>query len=168
MSEEFKIENDKAADWALIQIRDREDERDRLITLAQEKIQELTTMIKDIEEKCDNDTKYLKSCLASYFETVKPSTDTKTQKTYKLLSGSLVFKKPSFKITHNDELLLGYLKNNDGADYIKVKETVDWAGFKKNLTVNDDGEVIDTELGVVLNPDVCGIEEVPASFDIKF
>lgn len=168
MSEEFKIENDKTADWALTQIRDAEDERDRLIALAQEKIQALTAQIKDIEEKCNNDTKYLRSCLAMYFETVKPSTDTKTQKTYKLLSGSLIFKKPSFKITHDDEKLLGYLKDNDGADYIKVKETVDWAGFKKNLTVNDNGEVIDTELGVVLNPEVCGIEEVPASFDIKF
>ena len=57
MSEDFKIADDKAADWALTQIRDAEDERDRLVALAQEKIQELTTRIKDIEEKCDNDTK---------------------------------------------------------------------------------------------------------------
>lgn len=168
MSEDFKIKDDKTADLALTQIREAEEERDRLITLAQERIQELTDQIEGFKKKCDNDTRYLRSGLAMYFETVKPSTDTKTQKTYKLLSGSLVFKKPSFKITHDDEKLLGYLKDNDGADYIKVKETVDWAGFKKNLTVNDDGEVIDTELGVVLNPEVCGIEEVPASFDIKF
>lgn len=168
MSEEFKIDNDKAADWALVQIRDAEDERDRLIALAQEKIQALTTQIKDIEEKCNNDTKYLRSCLASYFETVKPSTDTKTQKTYKLLSGSLIFKKPSFKITHNDEALIKYLKENDGVDYIKVKESVDWAGYKKVLTVNENDEVIDTELGTIIPSEVCSIEEVPASFDIKF
>lgn len=165
MSEEFKIKDDKTADLALTQIREAEEERDRLITLAQERIQELTDQIEGFKKKCDNDTRYLRSGLAMYFETVKPSTDTKTQKTYKLLSGSLVFKKPSFKITHDDEKLLGYLKDNDGADYIKVKETVDWAGFKKNLVISD-GEVIDGTTGEIIKG--CTVEEVPASFDIKF
>ena len=168
MSEEFKIENDKTADWALVQIRDAEDERDRLIALAQEKIQALTTQIKDIEEKCNNDTKYLRSCLATYFETVKPSTNTKTQKTYKLLSGSLILKKPSFKITHDDEALLNYLIENDGEEFIKIKKSIDWAEFKRTLTISDNGEVIDTGLGTIIPANVCSVEEVPASFDIKF
>ena len=167
MEEAFKIENDKTADWAITQIHEAETERDRLIKLAQDQIDNLTAKIQELTEKCENDTKYLKSCLALYFDTV-PSKETKTQKTYKLLSGTLVFKKPATKIVHDDDKLLEYLEENDGKDYIKIKKSIDWAEFKKTLTVSDDGEVVDTELGTVIPEEVCAIEDVPASFTIKF
>ncbi len=167
MDETFKITNDKTADWAVTQIHEAEDERDRLIRLAQDQIDDLTSKIQEISEKCDNDTAYLKSCLIEYFQTIKPK-ETKTQKTYKLISGTLVFKKPSVKITHNDDKLLEYLKANDGDEFIKVKESIDWAEFKKGLTVSDSGEVIDSELGTIIPNEVCAVEDVPASFNIKY
>lgn len=167
MDETFKITNDTTADWAVTQIHEAEDERDRLIALAEEKIKELNDRIEELRSKCDNDTAYLKSCLIEYFQTIKPK-ETKTQKTYKLISGTLVFKKPSFKIVHNDEKLLEYLENNDGKDFIKIKKSIDWAEFKKGLTVSDSGEVIDSELGTIISNEICAIEEVPASFNIKY
>ena len=167
MSEEFMIKDDKEADDIIVQIREAEEERDRLISLAQEKIQNLTDQIEALKDKCYNETTFLKSRLNAYFDTVKTK-ETKTQKTYKLISGTLVFKKPSVKIAHNDEALIEYLKENDGKEFIKVKESVDWAGYKKILTVNENDEVIDTELGTVIPSEVCSLEEVPASFDIKF
>lgn len=166
MEETFKIENDKMADWAIAQIHESENERDRLITLAEEQINDLNDRINELKEKCDNETKFLKSCLEMYFETV-PSKETKTQKTYKLLSGTLVFKKPSVKINHDDEALLKYLKDTEGDEYIKIKESVDWAGFKKNLVISND-EVIDEETGEVIPAEVCTVEDVPASFGIKY
>lgn len=165
--EDFKVTDDKTADWALTKIHEAEDERDRLIALAEAQVEDLKTKIEDLKNKCENETGFLKSCLAMYFETVKPK-ETKTQKTYKLLSGTLVFKKPSVKINHDDEALLNYLSENDGEDFIKIKKSVDWAEFKKNLTISDDGEVIDTELGIVIPTDACSVEEVPASFTVKF
>lgn len=167
MEDNFKIDNDKTADWAITQIHEAENERDRLIKLAQDQINDLTAKIQELTDKCDNSTAYLKSCLIEYFQTIEPK-ETKTQKSYKLLSGTLVFKKPSTKIVHDDEKLLEYLENNDGNDFIKIKKSVDWAEFKKQLKVSDDGEIIDTGLGVVLTNDVCAIEEVPASFNIKY
>lgn len=167
MEETFKICDDKAADWAITQIHEAEDERDRLIKLAQDQIDDLTFKIQEISEKCNNDTAFLRSCLVEYFQTIKPK-ETKTQQTYKLISGTLVLKKPSVKITHNDEKLIEYLENNDGLDFIKIKKSVDWAEFKKNLEISDNGEVIDTGLGVVLADDICAIEDVPASFNIKY
>lgn len=167
MDETFKITNDKTADWAVTQIHEAEDERDRLIALAEEKIKELNDRIEELKSKCDSDTAYLKSCLIEYFQTIKPK-ETKTQKTYKLISGTLVFKKPSTKITHDDEKLLAYLKANDGSEFIKVKESIDWAEFKKQLTISDNGEVIDAGLGIVLADDICAVEDVPASFNIKY
>lgn len=167
MEETFKINNDKSADWALTQIKEAEEERDRLIRLAQDQIDDLTSKIQELSEKCDCDTAFLTSALYEYFATV-PHKVTKTQESYKLLSGSLVFKKPSTKITHNDDKLIEYLEKNDGNDFIKIKKSVDWAEFKKNLKISDNGEVIDTDLGVVLANDICAVEDVPASFNIKY
>lgn len=167
MEETFKITDDKSADWAIRQIHEAEDERDRLVSLAEEQIIDLNDRISELKQKCDRDTAYLRSCLIDYFQTVK-SKETKTQKSYKLISGTLVFKKPSTKITHDDAKLLEYLENNDGNDFIKLKKSVDWASFKEQLTISDDGEVIDTELGTVIPNEVCAVEDVPASFNIKY
>lgn len=167
MEETFKITDDKSADWAIRQIHEAEDERDRLVSLAEEQIIDLNDRINELKLKCDRDTAYLRSCLIDYFQTVKPK-ETKTQKSYKLISGTLVFKKPSTKITHDDAKLLEYLENNDGNDFIKLKKSVDWASFKEQLTISDDGEVIDTELGTVIPNEVCAVEDVPASFNIKY
>jgi hypothetical protein len=48
-----------------------------------------------------------------------------------------------------------------------VKKSVDWAEFKKRLIISG-GEVVDKESGVVLDEKICSVEDVPASFDIKF
>ena len=161
MEESFKIENDKTADWAIAQIQEAEAERDRLVALAESQIDDLNNKIEELKTKCENDTKYLKGCLAMYFETV-PSKETKTQKSYKLLSGTLVFKKPSQKINYDDEKLLEFL---DGTEFIKVKKSIDWAEYKKVLTISD-SEVIDSETGEIV--EACTVEDVPASFTIKY
>ena len=164
MEETFKIENDKTADWAITKIHEAELERDRLIALAEEQISDLTDRIEELKNKCNNDTAYLKSRLEVYFNTV-PTKETKTQKSYKLLSGTLVFKKPSIKINHDDEKLLEFCDNDTFNKYIKVKKSLDWAELKKHLTINDN-DVISTETGEIV--EACTIEDVPASFDIKY
>lgn len=166
MDENFTITNDKTADWALIKIHEAEAERDRLIELAEEEIKDLTGRIEGLKEKCDNETKYLRSCLKMYFETVS-SKETKTQKSYKLLAGTLVLKKATTKINHDDAKLLEYLEKTDGEDFIKVKKSVDWAEFKKGLDIVD-GKVVDTEYGSIIPDDVCSVEEVPEAFTVKF
>lgn len=162
----FRIDNDKLADWAIRKLAEEDKERNRLITLAQEQIEDLEARIEEINHYYDNRSKFLKGHLQAYFTTV-PHKQTKTQETYKLLSGSLVMKKQTSRINHNDEKLLSYLEENDGEIYIKLKKSVDWAEFKKNLVIQD-GKVIDKELGTVMDNDVCSVEDVPASFDIKF
>lgn len=161
MEETFKIDNDKIADWAITQIHEVENERDRLITLAEEQITDLKDRIEELKTKCDNDTAYLRSCLEMYFNTV-PTKETKTQKSYKLLSGTLVFKKPSVKINHDDEKLLDFL---DGTEFVEIKKSLKWGEYKKILTISGN-DVIDSETGEVI--DACTVEDVPASFSIKF
>lgn len=166
LDESFTITDDKLADWAVRKIKEEEAERDRLISIANDQIAELNLRISQLESQCNNKTSFLKSHLQQYFTTV-PHKETKTQESYKLLSGSLVMKKSGIKIIHDDDKLLAYLEANDGADYIKTKKSIDWAEFKKNLTISD-GKIVDTELGTIIDPSICSIEDVPASFDIKF
>lgn len=161
MEETFKIDNDKAADWAITQIHEAEDERDRLIKLAEDQIKDLKDRIEELTTKCHNDTAYLKSLLAEYFAKV-PHKETKTQESYKLLSGSLVFKKPSQKINHDDEKLIEYL---DGTEYVETKKSLKWGEYKKVLAISY-GEVINSETGEVIQ--ACTVEDVPGSFDVKF
>lgn len=157
----FVIDNDKKADWTITQIKGAEAERDRLITLAQDQIAELQDRIEELKNKCDIETAYLKSLLNQYFRTV-PHKKTETQETYKLLSGTLVMKKPSFKIVHDDESLINSL---DGTDFVETKKSLKWGEYKKNLTVMGE-DVVDQSTGEIVNG--CTVEEVPASFNIKY
>lgn len=157
---EFRVDDDRKADWALERIAEAESERDRLLALAQQEIDELKAEMENIAEKCDRDTGYLKACLKDYFATVD-SKETKTQATYKLLHGSLVWKKPKQNIQHNDEELLKALK---GTEYIETTQKVKWGEYKKNLEVQD-GVVIDTTTGELVAG--CSVEEVPGEFTVK-
>lgn len=161
--ESFVIKNDNSANWAVKAIAEDLAERDRLISIAENEIANLNIQIENIKEKYEKKTSFLKSCLAAYFSTVKHN-ETKTQETYKLLDGTLVLKKPSLKITYDDSALLEYLKANNNA-YVKTKSSIDWAEFKKQLTVVDDNVIV-KDTGEVVN--ACSIEETPAVFDIKF
>lgn len=157
---EFRVDNDRKADWALERIAEAESERDRLLALAQQEIDELKAEMEKIAEKYDRDTGYLKACLKEYFATVD-SKETKTQATYKLLHGSLVWKKPKQKINHDDAELLKALA---GTEYIETKESVKWGEYKKNLTIQD-GQVIDTTTGELVTG--CSVEDEPGEFSVK-
>ena len=159
----FTITDDNKADWALKKIAEERKEVERLNALAKQQIEEIELKIKHLEETTERKTAFLKGCLAQYFETV-PHKATKTQETYKLLSGSLVFKLPSQKMVKDDEKLLEYFKQNNMNEYIKTKETPAWAEFKKNLSIVDD-KVIDTSTGEVV--DVVKVEETAGSFEVK-
>ena len=159
----FYISDDYTADWALKKIAEERKEVERLKALAEQQIEEIEMKIKHLEETTERKTAFLRGCLAQYFETV-PHKATKTQETYKLLSGSLVFKLPSQKMVKDDEKLLEYFKQNNMNEYIKTKETPAWAEFKKNLSIVDD-KVIDTSTGEVV--EVVKVEEISGSFDVK-
>lgn len=158
----FIIDNDKKADWAITQIKDTENECERLITLAEEQIADLHNRIEELKAKCDNETAYLKSLLDQYFRTV-PHKETKTQETYKLLAGTLVFKKPSVKINHDDEKLIELYR---GTELVETTEKFKWGDYKKNLAIHPDGFVVDTNTGEIVEG--CTVEEVPASFNVKY
>lgn len=136
---EFVVDNDNTADWAIEKITEALAERDRLISIADAKIKELQEQKKALTEKSESATGYLTGKLYDYFQTVKPSTATKTQTTYKLLSGTLILKKQQPEFVRDENAMVEWAKTTAPA-FIKVKESVDWAELKKQSSV--DGEAV--------------------------
>ena len=164
--ENFSIENDSTAEWAVEKIKEAAEERDRLLALISEKEEELARKKLAILERYENSTSFLLFKLREYMGTVKVKS-TKTQDTYQLLSGKLVRKKPAVDYYVDKEKLLKWLDECNRADLIKVERTPIWVEIKKHLlcdtesglvTMEDSGEVIEGVTAI----------EKPETFDIKF
>ena len=162
---DFHIVSDLQAEWALKKIKNANDEYQRLINLVNSEIEALNVKAQELERNLDSKTGYLKSKLYEYFNTVEHK-ETKTQSSYKLLSGSLVFKKATTKIKRpDDSKLLEILKGIDPLDtYVETIEKPKWAEFKKTLTLSDDGHVIDENGEIIESIEV---EDVPGEFNVK-
>ena len=94
---EFVIVSDLTAEWAMKKIKRAREEHDRLVELAVKEIQELNEKVQALDARLESETGYLKMKLFEYFNNVQHK-ETKTQESYKLLSGSLVLKKPTQKM----------------------------------------------------------------------
>lgn len=163
MQKGFSIKDDAVADWAVKKIAEEQAELERLTIIAKQQIDALQLKVKYLEEVAERKTSFLKGCLSEYFRTV-PHKSTKTQESYKLLSGSLVMKLPSQKMVKDDAELVEYFHKNNMSEYIKIEEKPMWAEFKKNLSIID-GNVINSVTGEVV--DVVRVEHVPESFEVK-
>lgn len=79
--EPFVIDNDWKAEWAMRKIAEEEAEKNRLVEICQQAIDEYQAKIDVYNKSLENKTSYLRSLLAQYFETV-PHKKTKIQETY--------------------------------------------------------------------------------------
>lgn len=162
--EGFTIDSDVKANWALKKIREAKEEHDRLQAIIDAEFNELAAKQERINKKLESETSYLRGLLYLYFQTVEHK-ETKTQETYKLLDGSLVFKKPSRSIVKPDnDQLVAYLESVGREDLIEVKRTAFWGDYKKTLTIADDGQVV-SEDGEIL--DFIQTEEKAGEFNVK-
>lgn len=87
--------------------------------------------------------------LRGYFDMV-PTKDSKTQRKYELPGGTLILKAQQPKYEVNDAELVPWLKENGAAEYIKVKESADWANLKKQVQLTPDGTAVATEDGEII------------------
>lgn len=136
----FFVDNDQKAEWCLQKIREAQADKDRWKAFYAEQY-------KAVEESADATIHNMEEMLAEYFGMV-PHKQTATQEYYKLPSGKLVLKKQEPKYERNDDEIIDWLKKNDCRGFIKVEESLDWAGLKKKVAVvgenmaTEDGEII--------------------------
>ena len=166
--EEIRIvKDDSDADRLLEQIKEAKVEIKRYETMATAKINEVAELLKRRTDGINYVIETNKNMLAAYFLNVKQK-ESKTQFSYGLLNGTLVMKKATQKIVHDDVKLLALcIRNNQ--TFVKKTENykLDWAGFKKDLVIID-GSIINSVTGEVFETtEGLSIEEVKPSFDIK-
>lgn len=163
-AERFVIDNDEKAEWALARIREATEEHERVIALYNAEKERLEAYKAQADQRLETATGYIKGLLAAYLETV-PTKKTKTTEKYQLLTGRLVKKLGGIDYKRDDAQLVGWLKDNGKAEYIKVTEAPAWGELKKGLDVVD-GNVIDRETGILV--DGVTAERKPDTFTIEF
>lgn len=162
--EQFTIDSDIKCEWAIKKIKEATAEADRLKAIIVAEREELDRKETEIDEKLKHETSYLKGLLFEYFGKVVHK-KTKTQESYKLLSGSLIYKLPTTKIAKpDDDELVKYLETN-APIYVETVKKAAWGEYKKSLSIAEDGSVVDTATGEVV--DFIKTEESEGSFDIK-
>jgi hypothetical protein len=143
-SGEFRITDDLMADWAVEKINEARAERDRLLSLVDEKIGQLEEKRKLYIVNFEDNTSYLRGKLMEYFQTVKTH-DTKTMKKYKLVSGTLVLKRQQPLYERDETALLTWAEQTI-PELVKVKKEVSWADLKKRTDVSGDKLLLDGEI----------------------
>lgn len=174
----FEITNDGLADWAIRTIQADEEEYDRLIEDIKEEIVLLEERIAEEEKKKERKTSFLKFHLRKYFATV-PRKVTKTQESYKLPSGNLVFRKGGYAYDTDNDKLCDWLLKSNKSQFVKTVKKADWAELKKSCTVevvpslDADGNII-SGLDTYVVKDEKGnkvegitVSRKPDTFDIK-
>ena len=134
--QEFVIDTDAKADWALKIIQNERKEVGRLTKTIDEEIEMLKLKKQRITDSLDSKIGFLQSKLFDYFKVITPK-ELKTCYKYKLPSGELVYNKETVKYEIDDEKIIQWLTDHNHMDYIKVKPSVDWAELKKTDFVDE-------------------------------
>lgn len=159
---EFTIDTDEMAEWALKKVLAAKKEKERLSALIDAERESLDRKQEEVDKRFENDTSYLLFKLKEYFETVEHKA-TKTQESYQLLSGKLVFKKPTTKMEQDKETLLEWCKVN-APEYVKTEQSVEWGQIKKCMQIVGDSVIYDATGEIVSG---VAVSEVAGVFDVK-
>ena len=162
-NEEWRIETDMQAEWALKKIAAAKAEAKRMEDLCKEEIRFYEEQAKTAIRNCDFETAPLLNKLREYFATVQPK-EGKTQFSYRLPSGSLVLKKARKKLSYTDESLLLDWARCQAPDCIRVQESIKKDDLKARIDFSGDFPVF-TDTGEI----VPGMELInePETFEVK-
>lgn len=165
--ERFVIDDDNKACWALKEIKKLQEKVAQKEELAKTQKRQIDEWLEDETKKHQESINYLESLLMQYgFELKKKDPKLKT---HSLPFGDLRFRKQQPKWEYDDAKLLESVKEAELNEVIKIKESVNKAGLKKLVkkekAVIENGQVIITDLGVVLE----GVQVVdrPERFEVK-
>jgi antitoxin component HigA of HigAB toxin-antitoxin module len=148
--QEFRIESDKQADWALEKIKELQEEQQENHELAEERIEPLQKKIDKIRaweerenEKIQDSIDYFESLLEDYARRLKQENE--DLKTHSLPFGKLKFRKQRPKYNYNDDELLEFLEENE-IDAVRVKKKPNKRKLKKLAEVKGDKLVLESGL----------------------
>lgn len=141
--EEVAVLDDASAEMVLQQLKQAEDQYDRMKTWYDHQIANL-------EEIRDRTREWAETCLRPYFDMV-PATGKKIR-SYEMPGGVLKLAKQDPEYEVSDAELVPWLKKINRQDLIKTTEEARWGELKKELKIKvmDDGQIADSETGEVI------------------
>lgn len=167
-NEKFEVDNDSKADWCLKRIKKIDDDYKRVDDLLQKQASEIKLKREQLKRLRDYEAQVFIDFLEEYAREcdleMKPA---KTQESYKLTKGSIIYKYPKTNLVPDREVLLESVKKVEGLEeYVEQKENLKWGEFKKRLQAVS-GLIVDKETGQVLELEGLDIEEVPGEYTVK-
>ena len=122
--------------------------------------------VDEVNQKCDRNIAFQDRKLRDYFMTV-PHRSTDTMEACDLPNGRLSMSFIKKKLVPDREAIISRLKEVGEMEYIKtkVKEELDWSGYKSRLFISENGDVLDKETGEVIE-DV-SVEVSEPKFSVK-
>lgn len=158
MEEIAYVKSDLDAEEAIQQIRDIEEERNRLVETCMGRIETYQAVMKHEIDRAAERIARLEGALQCYFETVKPNV-TKTQATYRLPTGKLKMKLAFQRMVPDTEALM-----SEYPAFVEQKPELRWGELKKRLDIAGDN-VVDTETGAIVQG--VSLETVPSKFIVE-
>lgn len=165
--EVWVVKDDVTADWCLDKIAESMIAIRRFEMTVNAKISQLQLNLKKEKERASREVEFFESKLREYFEQVEDKAkETKTQKVYKLPSGSLKIKKEVTSFDYDKVKLLEYAEKEKLEDLIKVTKDFKWADFKKNLEIKGES-IINKETGEIVEIEGLKLETKPEEFSVE-
>ncbi|AUN10645.1 host-nuclease inhibitor Gam family protein [Clostridium botulinum] len=159
------IGNDTHADEKIQEIKELEEEKTRIEMIAKNRIAAIKEQLRIKTEKINNEIDFNKEQLMAYTRNLKMK-ETKTQKSYNLLSGKLVIKKSKINLNHDDTKILEHLLNAKDETYIKKEPKLKWGEMKKDLEVKDN-QIVNKATGEILDIEGLTLEKTNEILEIK-
>lgn len=141
-------DTDSKAEWCISKYRDAERELKNWTAFYQEQLAK-------VQKRCEATMNTMLVYLRGYYKTQEANGHAKLTKTagkYALPSGTLTMKRGTWEYKRDDDKLVPWLEARpELKDLIKVKQSADWAGLKDKTSTLEDGTVILTETGEVVD-----------------
>ena len=150
-SGKFEVKDNSSADWCIRKIAKCESKIIEIQKFVAEEKAKLDTYLMTMVEEQENRKASFEMLLRPYAE---KQLEGSKLRSIKLPNGTVGFRKAQPSVERDDTKLLQFAKSSL-PEFVKVKESVDWSGMKKELIlsgdtyVTKDGEVVD---GVKVTP----------------
>jgi len=139
------MNNDYQMEKLLNELREFKEEKQRLIDLSLKMVEEYQDKVKFYEEQVKIKEEYIKGQIFALIEVDKMK-DTKTQKSYQLVSGKIIMPKDKYNIKLKKDIDFNEISDK----FIEIKKSIKWADYKKTLKIVD-GEVINIQTGEIVD-----------------
>ena len=146
----FVVDDDQKAEWCMQKIQEAEAERKRWKAFYDDRMAK-------VNASCDAKIQHMEYLLGQYFRTV-PHKVTKTQESYALPSGKLVYKQQAPEFVREDGKIAEWLEQGGMVGLIEKKPK--WGEMKKTLGLMVAGDQVITADGEIV-PGVAAVERAP-------